>query len=180
MNALAKIRPWFLARQRREKILAAIFLIAIALVWLGLLVDRARAFSLQVRIVHSEAKTQDMYLDRAAEDQTRYEQAIAALSPETFPKLDEVRARVDALVRKYGFKPNITFAPNPQKHDRIIIQPITVSIDAADYNRLSEFQHELAAAMPTVHLKQYTMRPAGRSTEQFTARLEREAIEFNR
>lgn len=179
MNALVQLRPWFLARQRREKMLAAVFLIAVAIVWLVLYVGRAREFSLQLRVVRADANEQEMYLGRSADDDVRYQNAINALSPESFPKLSEVMAQVDALWRKYGFK--ATVAPSKaQPHDRILIQQITVGIDSADYEKLRDFQRELAATLPTVHLKQFTIRPAGRNSQQLNARLELEAIEFNR
>lgn len=183
MNALAHIRPWFLSRQRREKILAALFLLAVALVWLGLLVDRVRGFSLQVRIVRSDANTQEIYLHRSADDDARYEAAITALNPGSFPPLSEVSAKVEALVVKYSFKRNIT-PSKAQKHGALKFQSITVTVDGADFFQLRDFQREIATSLPTVHLKQFTLRPAsrnpGQASAQLNAKFELEAIEFNR
>lgn len=180
MNGLtARLRPLFLARLRREKILAVVFLVAVAAVWANTFVGRAEAFAHRWGEVRDSAAEQQRWLDGRAAIEGRFEAAVNSLSGSSFPARNEVYAQVDALVRKHGFPPNIEFPPS-QSRDRITFHTINVSIEKAEYGRLAAFQREIATALPTVHLKQIKIVADRRSPAQLSARFVLEAIEFNR
>ncbi len=179
MIALARLRPGFLSRSRREKFLAVLFIVVLALIWASALLTRVKAFSLELRSVQSTANSQGQWFDDRENIEAGYEAAIAQLSDAALPSRSEVLARIDALVRKYQFTFRID-PPQSQVRDRLTFHTISVSIDKAEYEKLMAFQNELSASLPTVNLEQITLVADRRTPSQLDTRLRLVAVEFNK
>ena len=179
MIAREQLRPVFLARSRREKVLAAIFLIVLVLIWFGTYISRFKEFSLSLGSVRATADSQSQWLDDRVNIEADYEIAISQLSDAALPTRSEVLAQVDALVRKYRFLFRID-PPQSQTRDRLTFHTISLNIEKADYGQLEAFQNELTTSLPTVNLEQITLAADRRNPAQLDTRLRLVAVELNR
>lgn len=179
MNTVAKLRAGFLARSRREKVLAVAFLIVLAVIWLSSLVSRAKSYSAEIRIAKADANDQAQWLDNAETIEARYNEAVSLISDAALPTRSEVLAQIDALVRKYQFTFRID-PPRSQSRDRLTFHSIAVNIDKGDFDQLQSFQAELVSTLPTVNLEQITLAADSRNPSQLNARLRLVAVEFQK
>ncbi len=179
MNLPERFRPVFLARTRREKVLAVAFLAVLAAIWCSSFLTRGRAWSVALGGAREEAKAQDLWIENRAAFEARYEEAIARLDQSALPSRSEVLALVDALVRKYAFTFRIE-PPQTQRRDRLDFHTLSLSVDKGDYAKLQSFYDELAASLPTVNVEQITLAADRRNPALLDARLRLVAVEFNR
>jgi hypothetical protein len=172
------LRSLFLARSRREKVLAMAFLVVFALIWASAFLTRVSAFRIQLASVRATADSQAQWIDSTEAIEARYREAVARLSGATLPSRSEVLAQVDALVRKYRFTFRID-PPQTQGRDRFTFHAISIAIDKADYGQLQAFQNELTTSLPTVNLEQITLIADRRNPAQLDTRIRLVAIEFS-
>jgi hypothetical protein len=179
MNALEKIRPWFLGRSRREKLLAVAFLLVLAGLWFYSLAGRMRAFTQEVTMVRRQSSKQADVLNRRAEIDASYAAAVARLKDQELPTGAQAYAKVDEIVRKYPY----AFRIDPlqsRTSDNLTYNNINVSLQKADYQQLAKLFGEITAALPTINLDEITLTADRRNPAQLDARLKFVAIEFNR
>lgn len=177
-NVLTRFRPGFLARSRREKFLAVLFLVVLALIWLSMFISRAKAMGLRLGSDGATARSQAQWLDGTEEIEVRYNEALTRLSGAALPSRSAVQASVTALANKYGFSPFRIDPPQTQRRDKFTFHTFSVSIDKAEYGKLEAFQKDLATSLPTVNLEQITLQSQPRTPELLDARLRLVAIEF--
>ena len=145
MNALESIRPWFLGRTRREKLLAVAFLLVLAGLWFYSLAGRVRAFTQEFTMVRHQSAGQAAVLSRRAEIDARFAAAVARLKDQELPTGAQAYAKVDEIVRKYPY----AFRIDPlqaKTSDNLTYNSINVSLQKADYQQLARLFGEITAA----------------------------------
>jgi FAD/FMN-containing dehydrogenase len=177
MDFSEKYRPVFLTRSRREKVLFAVFLLAIALVWFGTVSGRLGATLRDGRLARDDVREQQRWFDNREAIEASYQRALASLDPAQIPPRAEVLARIQALSTQYGLNPRID-PPSSQRRDRLTFHTVNVSFDRVDYGKLAEFQRAAAAALPSVNLKTIRVTTASRAGGGLNARLTYEVIEY--
>ncbi|RME69674.1 MAG: hypothetical protein D6781_08075 [Verrucomicrobia bacterium] len=181
MNAfLEKLRPFFLARTRREKVFFTVFLIVLVLVWTTSFLGRLKAFNLERQVVLADARNQAQWLENRESIEAGYEDALALLQTARLPTRNEVMAQIQELIKKYQFNPFTLNPPTTTTRQNLLFHTYTISFPRAEWDKLSAFHDELATALPTVNLEQLTLIADRRNPALINARLRLVAIEFNR
>lgn len=178
MTPLEKLRLGFLGRSRREKMLAVLFLVVVAALWLILLVGRVRDFAPELESIRFEANNQSRVLADEARIQSRYDTAFARL-PKDGLQGKVAYETVDQLVRSSGYNFRLD-PPQPERRDQLTFFPINVNIFKADYFKLAELFRTITTRLPTVNLAEVVISVPDRNNPQLLdARFKFVAIEIN-
>ena len=183
MTTAEKLQAGFLARARREKLLAVLFLVVLAAVWLFVLMAQVRTFRPELRAVRAAATDQGRWLGEKVTIQERYDEAYRQLSEIEMPTGNAAYATVDQIVRRFGaaFGRWGIDPPQPVKREQLTFHPINVSIYKGDYNQLSALFREITTALPTVNLDEVTIAvPDKNNATILDAKFKFVAIEINR
>lgn len=178
MIPVAELRPKFLARARREKILAVVFVVALAVVWAGSWWGRTKRFSTAFSLQRVDAKEQRAYLDQQREIEARFDAIVTSFSSSSLPTVNEVIAKVQEVQNRHGIAAQIR-ATAPRSQDRLTLNTINVNINGASYETLVAFQRDVAVELPTVNLDRISLTPV-RQNPVVNARITLNAVEINR
>jgi len=180
IDLLEQYRPLFLARTRREKVLFAALLGAIALVWAGSLPGRAGDAFDEWRLASEALGRQQQWFDSRERIEADYQRALESLNPELFPPRQQAIAQLQAQGQQVGLAPKIDPSTST-KTDRLTFHLINVSFDRVNFGKIAEFQRAVAAALPSVNLKTIVLNAPGNApgAAEINARLTYEAIEYS-
>lgn len=173
------LKPAFMARSRREKILALLFLGVMVVLWFSSLSTRVESVNRERKILMVEKKVQEEWLKDRQTIDADYQSSLTRLTEARLPNRNEFAGQIDAMLRKYqfGFR---TDPPQTKVLKTISEHTVNVTIEKADYNTLREFTGEIKDQFPYVALEQLTLNPDRRNPALLDARLRLVAIEFNR
>lgn len=173
------LKPAFMSRSRREKILAVLFLAAIAVIWFSSLSTRVELVTTQKNSMMDDKETQDQWLESRQTIDADYQSSLTRLTEAHLPTRNEFAGQIDAMLRKYqfGFR---TDPPQTKVLNTISEHTVNVTIEKADYAALKKFTGEIKDQFPYVALEQLTLNPDRRDPALIDARLRLVAIEFNR
>lgn len=180
MKRLAELQPLFLARPRREKILAVLFLAVLAAIWSGSLLGRVREVSRDLATLRATAKSQAVWLNKEDSIEARYVEAMAKLNNTALPSRSEVMARLEELARKHGIAPFELNPPISDVREGLTFHTFNMSMRHVDYDQLQSFYEEVQSALPSVNLFEVRISANMSNREQLSARLGLVAIELNR
>ena len=173
------LKPAFMSRSRREKILAVLFLGVMVAIWFSSISTRVELFNTQRKILLANKKEQDTWLENRQSIDADYRSSLTKLTEADLPNRNEFAGQIDAMLRKYqfGFR---TDPPQTKVLNTISEHTVNVTIEKADYAALMEFTGEIKDQFPYVALEQLTLNPDRRNPALLDARLRLVAIEFNR
>jgi Pilus assembly protein, PilO len=176
-----RLRPLFLARSRREKMLAVLFVTVSAVIWAILWTDRVRRFSPEMAKVRADAREQSNWLDQQTVIQARYDEVLAKLRDSGDNSGRLAHQTVDQIVRKYGFSNFRIDPPQPQRKEGITLHPINVTVFKGEWRQLAALFNEIVTALPSVNLEEVTIGAPDRSNQKLLdAKFKFVAIEINR
>lgn len=178
IDLLEQYRPLFLARNRREKVLVAAFIVVIAVIWAGTLPGRVGDRFREVRLAREAMERQDGPLGQRDRIEAEYQRALESLDPGTMPPRPEVVARLESMASQSGLSPRIEPSTST-RNDRLVFHLINVSFDRVPFSKVAEFQRAVSTTLPSVNLKTLVLnaRPQQGAVEM-SARLTFEAIEY--
>jgi hypothetical protein len=173
------LKPLFMARTRREKILALLFLAVMVVIWFSSVSTRAELVNTQRKTLMATKKVQDQWLENRQTIDADYQSSLTRLTEARLPNRNEFAGQIDAMLRKYqfGFR---TDPPQTKVLNTISEHTVNVTIEKADYAALKAFTGEIKDQFPYVALEQLTLNPDRRNPALLDARLRLVAIEFNR
>jgi hypothetical protein len=183
MTWFEKIRLGFLTRSRREKLLATLFVVVLAVLWAVLLVGRVRAFGPKLAQAKEEAMFQDGVLDARERIEIDYETAFSRLSDNPDRPSGKIAYEtVDQIVRSSGFTNFRLDPPQPERRDQLTFHPINLNVFKADFAKLAELFNAITTRLPTVNLAEVVISAPDRTNPQapLDARFKFVAIEINR
>ncbi len=173
------LRPAFMARTRREKILALLFLIAMVVIWFSSLSGRVETAMIRNHSLQANKKNQDKWLNERQTIDADYQSSLALLSEVNLPTRNEFAGQIDTMLRKYQFGFRVD-PPQTKAGNTISEHTVNVSIEKAKLGPLMDFTTEIKERFPYVSLEQLTLIPDRRNPALINARLRLVAIEFNR
>lgn len=173
------LRPAFMARTRREKILALLFLVAMVVIWFSSISARYETTLTAGRSLKEVKRFQDTWLDNRQTIDANYQASLARLSEVNLPTRNEFAGQIDTMLRKYQFGFRVD-PPQTKSGTTISEHTVNVSIEKANLDPLMEFTSEIKERFPYVSLEQLTLIPDRRNPALIDARLRLVAIEFNR
>lgn len=186
MNILAQLRPKFLGRPRREKLLLVAFLIALTVIWLGSIVGRAQTTVGQTAAISQLAKDQRKWLDDRTEIESNFDAAMAALRNAPLPPRRQVTAGIEELLRKHGLTPYTLPTPEHLESDGLAINTFTITVPRAQWPNLYAFHEDISIALPSINIAEIRLQSsAARGNEPnpsppLSARVQLVAVELNR
>lgn len=175
---LAFLRVRFFRLSLREKVLTMLFVGALLGVWFSFQIERHGAARSEIRIANSAAKTQGDYLAQQVDTDNQYKALIEDINLGELPSVNEVNARIDDLIRKYGFGDFKINSPRSSGGKPITFHTFTIDLGKANYNRLIEFTNEIKTSLPYVSLRQITIQAQRRTPEFLDVKLELKSIEY--
>ncbi len=92
--------------------------------------------------------------------------------------MNEVNARIDDLIRKYGFGDFKINSPKSSAGNPLTFHTFTIDLGKANYNRLIEFTNDIKTNLPYVSLRQITIQAQRRTPEFLDVKLELKSIEY--
>jgi hypothetical protein len=173
------LRPAFMGRSRREKVLAVLFLAVMASLWFSSFSGRAGALMTERRSVFSAKQDQDAWLNDRKTIDADYQTSLARLNEARLPTRNEFAGQIDTMLRKFQFGFRVD-PPQTKTGNTILEHTVNVSIEKANLAPLIEFTREIKEQFPYVGLEQLTLVPDRRNPALIDARLRLVAIEFNR
>ena len=173
------LKPIFMSRSRREKILALLFLGVMVAMWFSSISTRVESFNTQRKTLSVNKRDQNAWLEDRKSIDDQYQSSLTKLTEAHLPSRNEFAGQIDAMLRKYqfGFR---TDPPQTKVLNTISEHTVNVTIEKADYVALREFTGEIKDQFPYVALEQLTLSPDRRNPALLDARLRLVAIEFNR
>ena len=173
------LKPAFMARSRREKILALLFLGVMVFIWFSSFSSRVELVNTQRKIIKATKQDQDAWLENRQTIDADYQSSLTRLTEARLPSRNEFAGQIDAMLRKYqfGFR---TDPPQTKVLNTISEHTVNVTIEKAEYTPLKAFTGEIKDQFPYVALEQLTLNPDRRNPALIDARLRLVAIEFNR
>jgi hypothetical protein len=172
-------RRFYMARTRREQILA-LLLVAVGVgIWGSSMANRWQAQQQRSTVVAAQLKEHRQWVDNRGVINDDYEMLLAGLSEAELPDRTQVLGQIEALVRQYGFSFRLD-PPQTQRRDPLSFHTLSLSIDRAEIGPLMQFTAELRQRLPYVSLDQMTLASDRRNPLQLDARLRLVAIEFRR
>ncbi len=124
------------------------------------------------------AKTQGDYLAELEVTAEQYNALIQDINLGELPSANEVNARIDDLIRKYGFGDFKINSPRSNSGTPLTFHTFTIDLGKANYNRLIEFTNEIKTSLPYVSLQQITIQAQRRTPEFLDVKLELKSIEY--
>ncbi|MEZ5277722.1 MAG: hypothetical protein R3F07_15180 [Opitutaceae bacterium] len=173
------LRPAFMARSRREKVLAVLFLLVMAAIWFSSFSGRVKAVREESRTLFANKEVQDAWLKDRKTIDSNYQASLSRLNEAKLPTRNEFAGQIDTMLRKYQFGFRVD-PPQTKARNTISEHTVTVSIEKANLAPLIEFTREIKEQFPYVGLEQLTLIPDRRNPALIDARLRLVAIEFNR
>ena len=134
--AFARIR--FFRLSMREKLLMVLFIGALLGVWFSFQMERHGTASYDIRVANFTAQNQGNEIATKETTAEQYNALIKDINLSELPSVNEVNARIDDLIRKYGFadfKIN-TPAMLEVQADPFPSHTFTIDLGKANYNRL--------------------------------------------
>jgi len=155
-----------------------LFVGALLGVWFSFQIERHGAARSEIRLANSAAKTQGDYLGQQGITADQYNALIEDINLGELPSVNEVNARIDDLIRKYGFSDFKINSPRSSGGTPLTFHTFTIDLGKANYNRLIEFTNEIKTSLPYVSLRQITIQAQRRTPEFLDVKLELKSIEY--
>ena len=95
-----------------------------------------------------------------------------------FTAQNQVNARIDDLIRKYGFADFKINTPRSSSGRPLSFHTFTIDLGRANYNRLIDFTDEIKTNLPYVSLQQIAIQAQRRTPQFLDVKLELKSIEY--
>ena len=108
----------------------------------------------------------------------QYNALIKDINLSELPSVNEVNARIDDLIRKYGFADFKINTLRSSAGRPLSFHTFTIDLGKAKYNRLIDFTDEIKTNLPYVSLQQITIQAQRRTPQFLDVKLELKSIEY--
>lgn len=175
-TAFARIR--FFRLSMREKLLMVLFIGALLGVWFSFQMERHGTAQYDIRVANNTAQNQAKEIADKESTAQQYDTLIKDINLSELPSVNEVNARIDDLIRKYGFADFKINTPRSSSGAPLSFHTFTIDLGKANYNRLIEFTNEIKTSLPYVSLQQITIQAQRRTPQFLDVKLELKSIEY--
>ncbi len=175
---LANARIRFFRLSYREKLLICLFVAALLGVWFSSQMNRHGVAKNEITTANFRAREDGKQLLQLDETARNYNDLIQDINLGELPSVNEVNARIDNMIRKYGFG---DFKINPPKSNGgnpLTFHTFTIDLGRANYNKLIEFTNDIKTSLPYVSLRQITIQAQRRTPQFLDVKLELKSIEY--
>lgn len=146
------LRRSFFRLSSREKVLVAIFLAALLLIWAGSTLSGLARLARQLDFAGVELKDQRFLLDQQAEVDARLEIALSRLQPDRTFSAAELVGRIDEIARRRAGVAYEIFTPRTEADAEFNLHTLRVRFRKAAIADLLEFNQDLLSEEPYITL----------------------------
>jgi hypothetical protein len=150
------IKPWFLGRLLREKVLVLALLLVGALIWLSSASKALTANMRAFRMAEASLAEQAIWLDNRQAIEDAAKAAAANLDASKTYNATYLVAEVTGMAKRAGLAVN-TEAPRTQRSPQFAIHTVQVTTRKADLASLLRFYQELSSKAPYLGLEQVSV-----------------------
>lgn len=181
LSALAlRARRVFFKMSMREKVLALLFAFALAFVWFSLQLDRHGAISQSHYSVGLLEQDQQLELGEGVRVREDYQARISAIDVTALPNIEDVRAQVDALVRRAGFATFDLGEARTTEGAGLKFHTFQLDVDKVSYFGVKSFTETIKTELPHLSLESIVIAALPRNEDFVDARYVFKSIEYTK
>jgi hypothetical protein len=174
---MIKLRKLYDQITSREKMLLAIFLWVLVLIWLSTYLSRMAALIRDIQTVNATLVYQQLWLDREATIEERLVESRKILDPNKTYNRSRFIGRVDGLARVSGATYDVT-NPTTSLGDVFNEHSLTVQFRDVSMKTLLDFDHAIYKEDPNLGIKQVKISPNRRDPNLLNAQFDVVALEL--
>ncbi len=150
------MKALFMRISRREKYMLVLFLLAVAIVWGGNLIDRAGALSQGFSSVGYLLEEQTIVLDNAEDIEARMRAGVENLDPERILSGTRLMNELDTIARSHGLSREIN-PPRSDEGEVFFFHLVNVTVRQANIGSLMAFADDVQRRAPYMGLEEVSL-----------------------
>lgn len=150
------MKPFFLSRAFREKILLVAFAALALLIWGGSLLTRGRKRADEWRSARTELATQQMWLANRAAIDAKAAAATQSLDPAKTLNGTRLVGELNALAAQAGLAADIN-SQRSERTNQFAFHTVQINFRRADLSALLKFYGDLSQRSPYIGLEQFSL-----------------------
>jgi hypothetical protein len=175
-----KARRAFFKMSMREKVLALLFALALALVWGSWQLDRQSLLNERHWEAGAAEDVQENWLSEEERYRATYESQKAAIDLEALPTREEVSGQIDALVRRAGFSSFDFPPPRTEEGAEMNFHTFQLVVQKATYAKIKNFTKTIKAELPYLSLERVVIQAQERDDDFLNVRFVFKSIEYTK
>lgn len=178
--SFVKARRGFFKMSMREKVLALLFALALALVWGSWQLDRQSLLKEQHWDAETVEDAQENWLSEEERYRATYEAQKGAIDLESLPTRDEVSGQIDALVRRAGFDTFDFPPPRSEAGAEMNFHTFQLVVQKATYAKIKNFTKTIKSELPYLSLERVVIQAQERDDDFLNVRYVFKSIEYTK
>jgi len=171
------MKPFFLSRVLREKILLLALVLIAALMWLSSVAGRATTFINDYKRTTQTLKAQQMMLDARESIEARAAAAIAQLDPASTFDTVKLQSELDTIASASGIANKTIGDARTDKTSQFSVNSASITMRNVDYPSLVKFYEELKKRAPYIGLDSLSIQAATANVTQLTVSIKVSSVE---
>jgi hypothetical protein len=151
----AMLKPFFLSRAFREKVLLLAFVLIIAATWLASVVGRTSRLTYAFNNISKLLVTQRYWLDQQARIEASSKAAVQHLDPAKTYDGAHLQSEIAAIASRLGLNNYTADSPQPERTSQFSVYTMGIDIRNADYPALVKFYLEIAKQTPYIGIDRF-------------------------
>lgn len=181
LSALSlRARRVFFKMSMREKVLALLFIFALAFIWLSWQLERHSSLSEKHETVRLVEQKQTLELDDGPRVREEYDARIREVDPSALPSVEDVRAQVDALVRREGFASFDLGEARTESGADLKFHTFQLNVDKVPYFGIKRFTETIKTELPYLSLESIVIAAQARNNDFVDVRYVFKSIEYTK
>lgn len=172
------MKPFFLSRALREKILLLAFVMVGALIWLSGVSERASAQWKAIRVTSIDLDVQRRWLLQRERIEREATLAIEHLDPAKAVDSVRLQSELNALARSAGLSNYEVSDSRTERTSQFAVHSVQFSVRNADMAALIKFYQSLSKRAPYLGLRQFRLASNRSNPSQLTATLRVASVEI--
>lgn len=175
-----KARRVFFKMSMREKVLALLFAFALVFIWFSWQLDRHTLLGGQHDNIRRLEQSQKLELDDGARVRSDYAARMAEIDLRSLPNVEDVRAQVDALVRRAGFASFNLGEPRTETGADLNFHTFQLNVDKVPYFGIKRFTETIKTELPYLSLESIVIAAQTRNEDFVDVRYVFKSIEYTK
>ncbi|MBK1878051.1 hypothetical protein [Pelagicoccus mobilis] len=177
---ILKARRVFFKLSMREKGLALLFVLALVFIWFSWQMDRHSALGAKHDNVRRTEQMQELELSEGPNIRSTYQDQISAIDLASLPSRDEVRAQVDALVRRSGFSSFDLGEARTEAGADLNFHTFQLVVQKSTYQKIKSFTQTIKTELPFLSLERIVIQAQARDDNFLDVRYVFKSIEYTK
>jgi len=177
---ILRTRRVFFKMSMREKVLMLLFAFALVFIWFTWQLDRHTLLGEQHDNVRLTEQNQKLELDDGIRVRTEYDARMSEIDLRALPNVEDVRAQVDALVRRAGFASFDLGEARTEIGADLKFHTFQLNVDKVPYFGIKRFTETIKAELPYLSLESIVIAAQTRDQDFVDVRYVFKSIEYTK